>query len=267
MGAKEATKVLIIGPASAGKTAMLQGFKEISRQGEVQASEKTVGLRLESLDTGDVVFTCWDMPVKHQALWSHVYRNADTVLFVVDAHDRKSMAQAREEVWRVLAQEALRGRQLIVAANKQDLPGAMSPSEVADCLLLSRIQGRRWSVAETSAARGDGLKELLVELTTGGTAASDVSPSWAGSPVAPSEFGDATDLFGLLGGGPSTTSQKTAPQIRTSRLQWAFKAAREVNHVGRLLAGAVPPMTVLRPKVAAAPVEAAEASVATQFCA
>lgn len=265
MDAKERKKVLIIGPSSAGKTAMLQGFKEISRQGEVQASEKTVGLRLESLDTGDVVFTCWDMPVKHQALWSHVYRNADTVLFVVDAHNREAMAQAREEVWRVLAQEALRGRQLIVAANKQDLPGAMSPSEVADCLLLSRIQGRRWSVAETSAARGDGLKELLVELTTGGpgTAGSDVSPSWAGSPVAPSEFGDATDLFGLLGGGPSTTSQKTGTQIRTSRLQWAFKAAREVNHVGRLLAGVVPPMTVLWPKVAEAP----EAKVATQLCA
>jgi hypothetical protein len=55
-----------------------------------------------------------------------------------------------------------------VFANKQDLPGAMSVSELTEKLGLHALRGRPWHIQGACATMGDGLHEGLTWLTTVG---------------------------------------------------------------------------------------------------
>jgi len=45
--------------------------------------------------------------------------------------------------------------------NKQDVPGAISVTEISDALGLSKLKDRDWSIFKTSAIEGTGLFESL----------------------------------------------------------------------------------------------------------
>jgi ADP-ribosylation factor-like protein 1 len=53
----------------------------------------------------------------------------------------------------------LKDARLLVFANKQDIPGAMSPSQVTDALGLNLLRGRQWAIFKCSALKGEGLTE------------------------------------------------------------------------------------------------------------
>jgi ADP-ribosylation factor protein 6 len=59
---------------------------------------------------------------------------------------------------------------LLVFANKQDLPGAMSPQEVTDQLGLAKMKDRVWYVHPSNALAGDGLFEGGFRLPLNGKA-------------------------------------------------------------------------------------------------
>lgn len=50
---------------------------------------------------------------------------------------------------------------LMVFANKQDIEGAMTPSEISTALGLSALKNRTWSIFKTSAIKGEGLEEAM----------------------------------------------------------------------------------------------------------
>ena len=50
---------------------------------------------------------------------------------------------------------------LLVFANKQDLPGAMTAADVSDALGLSALKSRQWAIHRCSAILGEGLTEGL----------------------------------------------------------------------------------------------------------
>jgi Arf/Sar family protein len=56
----------------------------------------------------------------------------------------------------------MRNSAVLVLANKQDLPGAMSTSEVVEYLGLPKLKGRHWNVQSAVATRGTGLYEVRV---------------------------------------------------------------------------------------------------------
>ena len=58
-------------------------------------------------------------------------------------------------------EDELRDAVLLVFANKQDLPNAMSCAELSEKLGLSAIRGRRWYIQSTCATQGQGLYEGL----------------------------------------------------------------------------------------------------------
>ena len=51
---------------------------------------------------------------------------------------------------------------LLVFANKQDIPGAMTPTEVTERLRLAQLKDRMWYVVPSCATTGEGLFEGLV---------------------------------------------------------------------------------------------------------
>ena len=50
---------------------------------------------------------------------------------------------------------------LVVFANKQDIEGAMSVTEVANALGISTIKNRKYQIFKTSAIKGEGLDEAM----------------------------------------------------------------------------------------------------------
>jgi len=48
---------------------------------------------------------------------------------------------------------------VLIFANKQDMPDAMTASEVAEKMSLVQLQGRTWEIKACTAVDGTGLKE------------------------------------------------------------------------------------------------------------
>ena len=98
---------------------------------------------------------------KIRPLWRHYFQNTQGLIFVVDSNDRERVGEAREELQRMLAEDELRDAVLLVFANKQDLPNAMSSSDITEKLDLHAMKQRAWYIQPTCATNGDGLYEGL----------------------------------------------------------------------------------------------------------
>ena len=84
-------------------------------------------------------------------------------MLVVDAASREFLMEARREIVNyVLCDDMPANIPILVAANKQDLAGAMSPEEVKKALNLEKlVANRRYKVLGTSALSGEGMDEAL----------------------------------------------------------------------------------------------------------
>ena len=105
----------------------------------------------------------WDVggQDKIRPLWRHYFQNTQGLIFVVDSNDRERAGEAREELTRMLAEEELRDAKLLVFANKQDLPNAMTAAELTDKLDLHALRNRDWYIQAACATNGEGLYEGL----------------------------------------------------------------------------------------------------------
>ncbi|XP_071370131.1 ADP-ribosylation factor 5 isoform X2 [Centroberyx affinis] len=124
---KKQMRILMVGLDAAGKTTILYKLK----LGEIVTTIPTIGL-----------------------------------IFVVDSNDRERVAESAEELSKMLQEDELREAILLVFANKQDLPNALSVSELTDKLGLQSLRSRTWHVQSTCATQGTGLYEGLDWLST-----------------------------------------------------------------------------------------------------
>ena len=65
------------------------------------------------------------------------------------------------ELVSMLEEEELSSAILVVLANKQDLEGAMSVTEVYGALGLDALKSRTFQIFKASAVKGDGLDEAM----------------------------------------------------------------------------------------------------------
>ena len=68
---------------------------------------------------------------------------------------------AKEELHSMLMDDELKDAVLLVLANKQDLPNAMSINEITQRLSLASLRNRQWYIQPTCAKSGQGLYEGL----------------------------------------------------------------------------------------------------------
>merc|ERR1712020_772764 len=80
---------------------------------------------------------------------------------VVDSNDRERISEAKDELQKMLQEDELREAVVLVFANKQDLPNAMTASELTDQLGLQSLRNRKWYIQATCATQGHGLYEGL----------------------------------------------------------------------------------------------------------
>ena len=156
---KKERRILMVGLDAAGKTTILYKLK----LGEVVTTIPTIGFNVEQVDYKNIPFTVWDVggQDKIRPLWRHYYQNTEGLIFVVDSNDKDRIDAAREELQKMLQEDELKDSVVLVFANKQDLPNAMSAPEVTEMLGLHNLRMRKWFIQAACATTGDGLYEGL----------------------------------------------------------------------------------------------------------
>uniref|UniRef100_A0A8C4Q041 ADP-ribosylation factor n=1 Tax=Eptatretus burgeri TaxID=7764 RepID=A0A8C4Q041_EPTBU len=121
------------------------------------------GFNVETVEYRKISFTVWDVggQDKIRPLWRHYFQNTQGLIFVVDSNDTERIAEAREELVRMMAEDELKDAVLLVFANKKDLPNAMTDTDVIDKMGMHAMRNRQWFVQSTCATSGEGLFEGL----------------------------------------------------------------------------------------------------------
>jgi len=155
-------RILMLGLDAAGKTTILYKLK----LNQSVTTIPTVGFNVETVTYKNVKFNVWDVggQDKIRPLWRHYYTGTQGLIFVVDSNDRERIDEAKQELHRIINDREMRDALLLVFANKQDLPQAMSPAEITDKLALHRLRDRNWFVQPSCATTGDGLLDGLTWL-------------------------------------------------------------------------------------------------------
>jgi ADP-ribosylation factor-like protein 1 len=132
--------------------------------GEVVQTIPTIGFNVETVTYKNVKFQVWDLggQTSIRPYWRCYYPNTQAVIYVVDSCDAARLPTSRDEFQAILAEEELKGAAVLVYANKQDLPGALSDAEVAEGLGLPRLRAREGDLPHErgegrGALRGPGL--------------------------------------------------------------------------------------------------------------
>ncbi|XP_048409798.1 uncharacterized protein LOC125463107 [Stegostoma tigrinum] len=151
-------RILMVGLDAAGKTTILYKLK----LGEVVTTIPTIGFNVETLEYKNITFTVWDVggQDKIRPLWRHYFQNTQGLIFVVDSNDQERVQESLDELHRMLNEDELRGAVVLIFANKQDLPNAMSVEDLR-AKLEPLITRRTMHIQPTCATSGLGLCEGL----------------------------------------------------------------------------------------------------------
>ncbi|KAM6928473.1 ADP-ribosylation factor 4-like [Xenentodon cancila] len=155
---KTPARILMVGLDAAGKTTLLYRLK----LAEVVTTIPTVGFNVETVEFKNISFTVWDVGGQTiiRPLWRHYYTNTQGLIFVVDSNDPERIKEAADELHMMLQEDELTAVAVLVFANKQDLPRAMSVSDITEALHLSGVT-QPWFVQASCAISGAGLVEGL----------------------------------------------------------------------------------------------------------
>ncbi|GMT25441.1 hypothetical protein PFISCL1PPCAC_16738 [Pristionchus fissidentatus] len=159
-------RIVMLGLDGAGKTTILFRLK----LGELINTISTIGFNVEQVTFRNLILTIWDIggQQKSRPLWKYYFQNTQALIYVVDSADLHRLDEARDELHSVLDDPEMIGTTVLVYANKQDLPTAISPDELTRRLNLQALKGREWYVqssnATTAAGLGDGLEWLVGQL-------------------------------------------------------------------------------------------------------
>lgn len=162
--------IVVIGLDSAGKTSLLYRMK----LREFVETIPTKGFNMERIKvpmgnskTNTTMYQVWDVggQEKLRPLWKSYTRRTDGLVFVVDAAETERMEEAKVELHRIARLAENQGVPMLVLANKQDLEGAMSATEVNKVLALHELSSSTLHYTQgCSALDGQGLQPGLEKL-------------------------------------------------------------------------------------------------------
>lgn len=158
-------QILLLGLDSAGKSTVLYKLK----LAKDIVTLPTVGFNVEMLELGKrLSFTVWDVggQERMRAAWDWYCERADGLVYVVDSTDRERLEDSRREFERLLKNEHIKNVPVVLLANKQDKPGALTAEDVTRLFKVKKLCcDRSWYVQPCCAVTGDGLAEGFRKLT------------------------------------------------------------------------------------------------------
>ena len=143
-------KITIVGLPNAGKTTLV---KAIANQNTEEQTVPTIGAQHTETKVGNVNFNISDIGgiQAYKFLWSVYCKNADLIVFVVDAADSESVDASANQLESLLNDSESSTVPILIIANKQDLPGCISTEDISSKLKLTQIDDRKVELFALSA--------------------------------------------------------------------------------------------------------------------
>ncbi len=164
--------LVFVGLDKSGKTTLIK-YLQGGGEGDLTTTP-TLGADFHNMSVYNIRFYITDLGGQKdfRELWSKPIKDADLVVFIIDAIDRSRFTESNAELTKVIDNLPVRKNgsriPLVVAGNKVDLlPDDKSVSrkrqEVYDVFNLERLTNSRnpWQMQMISAKRGDGLLDLM----------------------------------------------------------------------------------------------------------
>lgn len=154
-------RILVLGLDNAGKSSVLCS---LLGSNDLSQISPTLGFDIQTISSKSGI-TCnlWDVggqeTIRH--FWRNYFEETDGLLWVVDSADMARLEMCRKQLEQVLQEERLVGIPVLILANKQDLPGALSVQAIAQKLNLRAMGTRTWEIKPCSALQGTANVELL----------------------------------------------------------------------------------------------------------
>ncbi|KAI0069242.1 ARF/SAR [Artomyces pyxidatus] len=152
-------RVLFLGLDNAGKTTILKKLNDE----DITSISPTLGFNIKTFVHGRYTLNVWDVGGQRtlRPYWRNYFEQTDALVWVVDSGDRMRMRDCKEELHSLLLEDRLAGASLLVFANKQDILGSMTDSEIEQALDLPSIKSHEWTIISCSAVTGKNLIEGL----------------------------------------------------------------------------------------------------------
>lgn len=126
---------------NAGKTTIL---KKLNGE-DIDLIEPTLGFNINTLEHRGYTLNVWDVGGQKslRSYWRNYFECTDGLVWVVDSADKMRLNNCKAELEKLLQEERLAGATLLVLANKQDVPGALSSKEIKDVICSARFLNRK----------------------------------------------------------------------------------------------------------------------------
>ncbi|EDL01263.1 ADP-ribosylation factor-like protein 14 [Mus musculus] len=158
--------ILLLGLDSAGKSTLLYRLKFA----ETLSTIPTIGFNVEMVQLqSSLTLTVWDVggQEKMRTVWDCYCENAQGLMYVVDCSEgKKRLEDSRKEFKHILKNEHIKNTPVVILANKQDLPGALSAEDITRMFKVKKLcSNRNWYVQPCCAVTGEGLDDGFRKLT------------------------------------------------------------------------------------------------------
>ncbi|XP_010521340.1 PREDICTED: ADP-ribosylation factor-related protein 1 isoform X1 [Tarenaya hassleriana] len=160
MFSKTEFHVLILGIDKAGKTTFLEKLKSIYSISEGLPPDRivpTVGLNIGRIEISNTKIVFWDLGGQPglRSIWEKYYEEAHALIYLIDAACPSRFEDSKSALEKALRHEDLRGAPLLIMANKQDLPSAVSAEELDRYLDLKKLDERVYMFEAVSGFDGE----------------------------------------------------------------------------------------------------------------
>lgn len=134
----------------------------------VQSSTNpTLGFNIRSFQHAGFKINIWDIGGQKsiRSYWKNYFEDTDAIIWVIDSADVSDirLQDSKRELESVLSEDRLSGASLLILCNKQDLPGALSPTDIMETLDIQDTVGdsRHWHAIGCSATTNLGSRILF----------------------------------------------------------------------------------------------------------
>lgn len=161
---KKEMELSLIGLQNAGKTSLVNVVATGTFHEDMIP---TVGFNMRKVSKGKVTIKLWDLggQPRFRSMWERYCRGVQAIVFVVDSADVENIDAARTELQELLNKPSLESIPLLVLGNKNDLPGALTTTELIDKLELKKLRDREVCCYSISCKKQENIDMTIDWLT------------------------------------------------------------------------------------------------------